>query len=131
MQNEGRILLQDDDEVIREIIPFMLTSAGHKCLTAETPRETLATLNSEDIDVVICGVLEWLEGDEFGRMLKDFPDIPVIVCSGMPRKSALPALKAGAYDFLQKPFERDALISVVDRALEYRRQKLANQNVKE
>jgi cyclic di-GMP phosphodiesterase len=117
------VLLQDDEVTIHEIVAHMLTTAGHECLLAETPKETLDILNTEKVDVVICGILEWLDGEEFGRMLKAFPDIPVIVCSACPRSAALPALKAGAYDFLQKPFERKQLISVVDRALEHRRRK--------
>ena len=116
-----RVLLQDDEETIREIVTSMLAKAGHKCMQAETPKETLDILKTEEIDVVICGILEWLDGKEFERMLNTFPGVPVIVCSASPRKAALPALQAGAYDFLQKPFESEQLISMVERAFEHRR----------
>jgi DNA-binding NtrC family response regulator len=116
-----RILVQDDEETIREIITSMLAQAGHECLQAETPKETLDILKTEEVDVVICGIFEWLDGKEFERMLHSFPGVPVIVCSGSPRKAALPALQAGAYDFLQKPFKPEELISIVERAFEHRR----------
>jgi len=116
-----RVLLQDDEETIREIVTSMLAKAGHECLQAETPKETLDILRTEEVDVVICGIMEWLDGKEFERMLNTFPGVPVIVCSASPRKAALPALQAGAYDFLQKPFEPEQLISMVERAFEHRR----------
>ncbi len=74
----------------------------------------LDILRTEEVDVVICGIMEWLDGKEFERMLNTFPGVPVIVCSASPRKAALPALQAGAYDFLQKPFEPEQLISMVE-----------------
>jgi DNA-binding response OmpR family regulator len=67
-----RVLLQDDEETIREIITSMLARAGHECLQAETPKETLDILKTEEVDVVICGILEWPEGKEFERMLNAF-----------------------------------------------------------
>ena len=116
-----RVLLQDDEETIREIITSMLAQAGHECLQAETPKETLDILKTEQVDVVICGIMEWSDGKEFERMLNSFPGVPVIVCSALPRKAALPTLQAGAYDFLQKPFEPEQLISMVEWAFEHRR----------
>jgi len=116
-----RVLLQDDEETIREIVTSMLAKAGHECLPAETPKETLDILNTDEVDVVICGILEWLDGKEFERMLNAFPRVPVIVCSSMPREAALPTLQTGVYDFLQKPFDREQLISMVERAFEHHR----------
>jgi DNA-binding NtrC family response regulator len=116
-----RVLLQDDEETIREIVTSMLARAGHECLEAETPKETLDILKTEEVDVVICGIIEWSDGKEFDKMLNAFPGVPVIVCSAYSRKAALPALQAGAYDFLQKPFGPKQLISMVERAFEHRR----------
>jgi DNA-binding NtrC family response regulator len=115
-----RVLVQDDEEAIREVVVFVLGQAGHECLQAETPKETLEILKTGEVDVVICGILEW-DGKQFERMLDAFPGIPVVVCSAIQRKYALPTLQAGAYDFLQKPFEREQLISMVERAFEHRR----------
>jgi two-component system nitrogen regulation response regulator NtrX len=114
------VLVQDDEEAICEIVAFVLAQAGYECLQAETPQETLDILKAEKVDVVICGIFEW-DGKQFETMLNDFPRVPVIVCSAVPRKHALPALRAGAYDFLPKPFEAEQLISMVERAFEHRR----------
>ncbi len=119
------VLLQDDEQAVREAIASVLAKAGYECLQAETPRETLNILRTEGVDVVICGMLEWSDGEEFETMLNDFPAVPVIVCSGTPREYALPTLQAGAYDFLQKPSEPEQLISMVERAFEHRRRWLA------
>jgi CheY-like chemotaxis protein len=61
----------------------------------------------------------------------DFPAVPVVVFTAVHSiASKLSVLKAGAYDFLLKPFERDELIFVARRALEYRRLKLENRQYK-
>jgi DNA-binding NtrC family response regulator len=123
-----RILVQDDEEPMREIIASMLTTAHYECRGVASPREVLDILNSgEEIDLLLCGLLETLEEDFFKRMSKQFPDIPVVTCSAchsFPPFSL--ALRDGAYDYLLKPFEREQLLNVVSRALEYRRLKLEN-----
>jgi DNA-binding response OmpR family regulator len=96
-----RVLVQDDEQVMSEIIASVLAQAGYECLQAETPQETLDVLETEEVDVVICGIQEWLDGKEFETMLHDFGGVPVIVCSAIPRKDALPMLQAGVYDFVR------------------------------
>lgn len=123
----ARILLQDDEETIREIVTGMLTSAGFECRGIETPKETLEVLESEkNIDLVLCGILEWSE-KEFKGMTATFPDVPVVVLTAVHDISVLlNGLRMGAYDYLQKPFEREQLLFVAGRALECRGLKLEN-----
>ena len=122
------ILVQDDEEPMREIVSMMLTTADYRCRAVASPKEVLDILTSgEQVDLVLCGLLETLEENFFKQMSKRFPGIPVAVLSACHDVSLfLPAFRDGAYDYLQKPFEREQLLIVVRRALEYRRLKLEN-----
>jgi DNA-binding NtrC family response regulator len=122
-----RILVEDDEETIREIMADMLTSAGYECRMVETPAAAFDALKSgKPFDLVCCGVTEWPDED-FERMVKTFPKVPVVVSSGRPDISfMLKVLHMGAYDFVLRPFEREQLIFAVRRALDYRRLKLEN-----
>lgn len=60
-------------------------------------------------------------------MSEKFPDIPVVVASAYHDMSLyLKALRLGAYDYLLKPFEREQLLALIRRVVEYRRLKLEN-----
>ena len=123
-----RILLQDDEGPIREILTSMLTSEGYQCHAVASPKEVLKILRAQGrFDLVLCGLLETLEEDFFTRMGERFPDVPVVVLSAYPDMSLfLRAIRDGAYDYLMKPFEREQLLNVVRRALESRRLKAEN-----
>jgi DNA-binding NtrC family response regulator len=119
-----RILVQDDEEPIREIINAMLSSERYECHLAETPQETLDILATREIDLVLCGVLEWMEKD-FKHMIARYPNVPVGIVTGVHDINAvLQPIRNGAYDFLLKPFEREQLFFFVRRALEHRFLKL-------
>ena len=119
-----RILVQDDEEPIREIINAMLSSVRYECYLAETSQETLDILAKQEIDVVLCGFVEWTEKD-FRHMIAKYPNVPVgIVTAVHDINAVLRPIRNGAYDFLLKPFEREQLFLFVRRALEHRLLKL-------
>jgi DNA-binding NtrC family response regulator len=119
-----RILVQDDDEPLREIINAMLSSERYECRLAETAQETLEILAAQEIDLVLCGVLEWTEKN-FRYMIARYPNVPVgIVTAVHDINFVLQPIRNGAYDFLLKPFEREQLYCFVRRALEHRFLKL-------
>lgn len=125
-----KVLVQDDELPIREIVSHLLISKGYECGGAETAEQTLQTLRSrENIDLVICGILEWSD-EQFKEMVKRFPDIPVIVCTAARDKNVRRrALRLGAYDFLLKPFQDFELFSLVTRALDHRNLRLENRSL--
>ncbi len=127
-QKTARILIQDDEEPIREIVSAMLTSSLYECRTVESPREALKVLSSgERFDLVLCGLLETLEANFFKQMSEQFPDIPLVVLSACHGWGLFqPAMQDGAYDYLNKPFEREQLWLKVHRAMQYRRLILEN-----
>lgn len=121
---QGNILVQHNEETIREIACAMLESAGYKCQQAKSPSEALHAIESgQRFDLVLCKVMECLEEKLIQRFTNKFPDIPMVVWGGRPISVFLQAMREGAYDYLQVPFEREQLVFSVRRAVEYHRLK--------
>src|SRR6266576_1135078 len=125
-----RILVVDDEEPIREIVASMLGSAGYACKQAGSGMEALAVLTSgEDFELMLSDLM-MADLDGIGlleRTKEKYPDMPVVMVTAVNDISvALAAISNGAYDYLLKPFEREALLNTVRRALENRRLKLEN-----
>jgi DNA-binding NtrC family response regulator len=126
-----RILVQDDELSICDIMAQMLSHERYQRATAETAEQTLEILqSSKNIDLVICRNWEWHD-EQFKELFDNFPDIPVIVCIANHDKNVLRcALGLGAYHFLLKPFEDFELFSLVARALEHRNLTLENRSLR-
>jgi DNA-binding NtrC family response regulator len=122
-----RILVQHNDETMREIVSSMLTGARHECRGAASPAEAWDILCSgAAVDLLLCKVMESLEEELIERVVERFPDIPAIVWGNRPIPMFLEAVRKGAYDYLLLPFEREQLLVIVRRALEYRHLRLEN-----
>src|ERR1017187_6030129 len=125
---QGRILVVNDEVPVREIVSSMLTSAGYDCTTAADGLEALTLLDSgEEFDLLLCNLMmRNLDGmGLLERIQGRFPNMLFVLESTCKDFTAfLPALRMGAYDDLQTPFERDKLLFLVSRALENRRLKL-------
>ena len=125
-----RILVVDDEEVIRDIICSMLNSAGYQTRQAASGVKALELLNSGTDFQLMLSDLMMAEMDGIGlleRSQASFAEMPVIMVTAVHDISvALTAIRNGAYDYLLKPFERDQLLLLVKRALEHRRLRLEN-----
>ena len=116
-----RILVVDDEEVLRLGCSRVLTSEGYRVTTAANGQEALDQLAAEPVNVVLCdlkmpvmGALEVLE-----QTSVRYPGIPVIIMTGLGTVAdAVECMKKGAYDFVTKPFSIDHLCMVIKRALE-------------
>ena len=98
-----------------------LTQSGYECSTARTGQEGIALFESGDYDLVLCDLqLPDMSGTDVTRKLRERRDsIEVIIISGYGSVvNAVAATKAGAFHFVEKPFEFDALQVLIDRALE-------------
>ena len=110
----------DDDEAVRQSLAFMLGSAGLPVRLYESASAFL-----EDLDPMLCGCLVTdvrmpdMTGIELlGRLKDKVPCLPAIVITGhgdVPL--AVEAMKAGAVDFIEKPFEDEVLLRAVEAAL--------------
>src|SRR5271166_5202112 len=127
---EERILIVDDEDLIREIICSVLENAGFVCQQFRSGDEALIALHSDDgYSVVVSDVImDGMDGlTLMSKIRRDHPDLPVVMVTAVHDISvALAAIRNGAYDYLLKPFEREQLLASVRRAVENRRLKVEN-----
>jgi DNA-binding NtrC family response regulator len=114
------IVVADDDRAIRKIVRDRLTAAGHAVATAENGRETLALIEKLDPDLALLDVqMPELDGfavlDALAR--RESPPLVIVITAHGSIEAAVRAMKAGAHDFLQKPFEAAQLEHIVEKAL--------------
>ena len=117
------VLVVDDEGEIRTSLRGVLSDEGLRVLEAEDGRRALTLVRSERPELVLLDVwMPEVDGIELLRSLQEEPDRPqVIMISGHGNiETAVQATKLGAFDFIEKPFSIDALLRVVNRALEHR-----------
>ncbi len=119
----GRILIVDDDENMCGMLHDDLTHRGHHVVFTTDAEEAFEQFMSEPFDVVVTDLrMPGLNGIDFcHRLAENRPDVPVVVITAFgSMDTAVEAIRAGAYDFVTKPIERDMLAIVIDRALKHR-----------
>ena len=126
-QTRGSILLVDDEEKILKTLGRALRDAGHEVVETTNPRYGQRLLNERAFDVLLVdNVMPDVSGLDFIRELvsgtgeSERPEI-LMMTAHATVESALEAMKLGALDYLQKPFEIDELLVVVRRALDHHR----------
>ncbi len=110
----------DDDEAIRQSVGFMLRKAGHSVETYASGVQFLKTATRETRGCVLLDVrMPEIDGLEVqARLIEQGIMLPVIMLTGHGDVTlAVRAVKAGAIEFLEKPFERTALLAATDEAL--------------
>src|SRR5256885_442205 len=117
------ILVVDDERAIQEILDFTLTAEGYQVATAGSGEEALTRVEQQDFDVILTDIVmpgvDGLEVLERTRLLN--PRASVIVMTAYAAlETAISALRGGACDFLEKPFEIEDLKQRVRRLLHYR-----------
>ena len=120
MPNRGKVYVIDDDEAMRDSLDFMLGAADFHVTIFESAYHFLDKLPSVDFGCVVSDVrMPGIDGIELLRRLNAGPSrLPVVIMTGhgdVPL--AVEAMKLGAVDFLEKPFEGDRLIGMIDAAL--------------
>jgi two-component system response regulator PilR (NtrC family) len=126
----GDILIVDDERSMREFLGIYLRREGFRIETAQGSAEALAVLKARAFDLVITD-LRMPDGDGLHILAESkrlHPDTEVIVVTAFSTtETAIAAMKAGAHDYLTKPFKIDEVSLVVQRAMEKRR--LARDNL--
>jgi two-component system response regulator AtoC len=127
MTVRGSLLLVDDEEKIRRVLGHALRAEGHEVLEAASAREGRRLLAERSVDVLIIdNLMPEMTGLDFIRELAgtvsdgERPQI-LMMTAHATVESAIEAMKLGALDYLQKPFEVDELLVVVRRALDHQR----------
>ncbi len=113
------VLVAEDDDTQREIIEDILTEAGYAVTAARSGEEALDTLTQNAFDVLLTDMrMPGIDGLELLRRAKGMGlEIEVIVMTAYASvDTAVSAMKEGALDYLAKPFDKDELLVVVDKA---------------
>lgn len=116
-----RILVIDDDATIRETVAEVLGRQGFEVAQAETGESGLATARQGRFDLMLIDLrLPDMDGLEVMRRVRTVDDhtLAVVMTAYPEVRTAISSLKAGAYDYLNKPFDLDDLKGLVQRALE-------------
>jgi two-component system nitrogen regulation response regulator NtrX len=129
------ILIVDDEKDIRELIGDILRDEGYSVRLAGNSDDCMAEINSEPPALMILDI--WLKDsrmdgiDILKTVKRDNPDVPVVIISGHGNiEIAVAAIKQGAYDFIEKPFNIDQLMVVVSRAMETSRLRRENSELR-
>ena len=120
MPDKGKVYVIDDDEAVRDSLNFLFDSAGFDVTLFETAVSFLDALPGLDFGCVVSDVrMPGLDGIELlKRMKAGHSTFPIVIMTGhgdVPL--AVEAMKLGAVDFLEKPFEDDRLISMIETAI--------------
>lgn len=132
----GDILIVDDERDIRELISDILKDEGYSTRLASNSDEAMDEVTSEQPALMILDI--WLKDsnmdgiDILKTVKRDYPDVPIVIISGHGNiEIAVAAIKQGAYDFIEKPFNIDQLMVVVRRAMETSRLRRENSELKQ
>lgn len=134
MENTARrfkILIVDDEQGPRESLRMILKDR-YQVLTESDGARALEKIKTDDIDLVALDIkMSGLNGLELLQNIKKtIPDIEVFLITGFPSVStAIEAIQKGAYDYILKPFDREAVLDVVRRGLNRRSQNLLEKEV--
>lgn len=119
----SKILIVEDERDIRELISDILRDEGYRTRLAANSDECVAAIAADLPDLVILDI--WLkdshmDGIDILKMIKrDHPEVPCVIISGHGNiEIAVMAIRQGAYDFIEKPFNIDQLLVVIRRAME-------------
>jgi DNA-binding NtrC family response regulator len=130
----GSILVVDDEPIVLQSLGDWFRQDGYTVDVAASAKEALRLAAERQHDIALLDIkmpgVDGLELQE--RLAKEVPDLTVIVMTAYASiESAVRALKAGAYDYITKPFDPDDLSHLVRRAIEHRSLKSENERLKE
>jgi DNA-binding NtrC family response regulator len=120
----SRVLVVDDKEMMRDSVATTLARAGFDVVTAEGGEAALGAIASARPDVVVTDLkMPNMTGVELIERVRAIDDeIPIVMMTAFATvETAVRAVKAGAYDYLTKPFEGDQLLITVKRAIQHGR----------
>ncbi len=129
MTERATILVADDDPVARDLLAEVLAKEGYQVRAAAGGHECLELARTGPVDLALVDLrMPDLDGLEVLRQLQVLhPDVPTLILTAFAGiETAIDALRAGAYDYLSKPFRMEEIRLVVRRALEQRRLRAEN-----
>jgi two-component system, NtrC family, response regulator AtoC len=120
---ERRILIVDDDRSMCEILETELKKRGFETTATTSPEDALRRLAEDDFSLVLTDInMQGMSGvDVCRQIVESREDLPVVVMTAYgSMEAAIATIRAGAYDFVTKPFEMDDIALTMERALKHR-----------
>jgi two-component system, NtrC family, nitrogen regulation response regulator NtrX len=117
-----RVLVVDDEAGVRDALALLLDEAGYESVTASGAEAALVVIEREEIALVLCDVaMPGMDGIALvERLHRTHRELPVVMVSAHAElETAVRAVRAGAYDFLQKPIDEKRLFVTIERGLEW------------
>src|ERR1700690_742522 len=124
VRTKGRILIVDDELVVRDSLGKWFASEGYSARPVGGAREALEVIQQAEFDIALLDIkMPGMDGMELQARLREAdPELTVIMMTGYSSvDTAVQALKQGAYDYITKPVDPDELSHLVANALEHRR----------
>lgn len=130
----GRVLIVDDEAAVCELLTQKLTQEGFACRTCRNGGEALALLEHESFDAIISDLrMPGISGfGLLGQCRNKYPHSAFLMVTGVDDvRVGIQAMRQGAADYLVKPFQLDAVLAAIERALEKKRLELELENYRE
>jgi DNA-binding NtrC family response regulator len=121
VETEAKVLVVEDDEVLRQLLIDVLSDLGHEVESAETGEDGLRAMEQDVYDVILLDInLPGMDGMDVLRLVPTRqPDTQVVMMTAFGTvDTAVEAMKQGAFDYINKPFSTDELVLTIQRALE-------------
>ncbi len=133
MTSGARILVVDDEPRVAEVLAMVLRREGHEVATLNDPRKALAAIEDDPVDLLVTDLkMPHVDGIELMRRAREAqPDLPVVLITAHGSvRTAIDAMKEGAFDYVEKPFDNDVARALVARALEVTRLQRENRQLR-
>ncbi len=133
MSTQGRVLLVDDDETAIELMGNLLTDRGYTVATATTVDAAIQRLGNEGFNAAVTDLRMPVRGgmDLLSAATERWPEMPVIMITGHGSiRTAVEALKHGAFEYITKPIQIEELALVLEKAIAHRRLEEQNRFLK-
>jgi two-component system, chemotaxis family, chemotaxis protein CheY len=127
LTGNGRVLVVDDEPLVRQVVRMTLEKAGYDVLEAENGEKAIEAINENEnplvLDVVICDIrmpkINGVEAIEYFQ--RQYPHVPLIVLTGYPDTNmAVSFMRHGVVDYLVKPVNAERLKAAVMEAMDQR-----------
>jgi response regulator RpfG family c-di-GMP phosphodiesterase len=126
-----RILVVDDEALLRQVLTRLLTGAGYLCREAASAPAAIETLNREPVDLVVSDIqMPGMDGTQLlAEVRRRWPDTGVVMVTAVSDvQTAVACLNQGALDYVGKPFQVDEVLARVRQALDKRRLQIENRD---
>jgi len=130
MKGKAKVLVVDDEALVRESLRDWLTESGYEVFTAENGSQALELIEKERLGIVLADlVMPGMDGIELMKRAKEtYPNVAVIIITAYGSiATAIAAMKEGAYDYIEKPFCPERMELLVEKLVEH--QNLVEENI--